>query len=774
MIKFECETCFQEYKVRDERAGQVLKCKSCGHKMRVPAGEDDLLDDMYDDFEAPARPARNKKSSGASKSASKRKNSNAPVGIIVGVISFAVAFYLSSTFVSGLFGKKNKEEAADPPAIVQNEAENSLTTSDANPAASTSPQQTSTEANSFGPPPLTPKERSAELTRLREQMKVYAEAIKTATPEDRKDLLAKMKTTLARVKELTGKDETKTAATAGTSTPAKPAQVNSQKWTSLVDAPPVVAEWPESSKLKIDLKNMEEELITPNSFSPFVGIRQRNHKFYRIDVWNLALEEKVGQITITPEKNWIVLTPKFKLSADGKHLLLQYITRDTKVPMLACWDTTTGEIVAEWEADQANTTVSLYEICGLTSAFAKIIRKEGTKYKTILKHWDLVTGKLLKESEVKSNEFYDTGYKISPGGKYLISHTSNKMFFYDLESLKLIYQTELDLFLKSNEQYPSLETVDFSADGTELGLLVTSSDSTSVWVTNLEKGTATQGYHTSGRLRTVFSEPSYSGNNLELTPSGKSFLLYGALLVDRPSQRNVWLFQPVPRVTIRSKLFLTPHYLLAGTDSALTDERNRLRLNRKPRLVSVPLPEQKIIDSLAAYRSNNDAILGSAQKVSIDVNIGSVKFSNADQVKSILKEVIQERLEAEGFEIAEDQPIVFKMEYQEQEGNKLQMTKRGRPTPGNPLGRTATGKTLQSTAAAFKLSWVSNSPKRTLWSKQALVNPRFLILRDATAEEARESMFEGLQNRLMAESIPYFIPKQKTLSMLPGETQLPE
>jgi len=35
-------------------------------------------------------------------------------------------------------------------------------------------------------------------------------------------------------------------------------------------------------------------------------------------------------------------------------------------------------------------------------------------------------------------------------------------------------------------------------------------------------------------------------------------------------------------------------------------------------------------------------------------------------------------------------------------------------------------------------------------------------------------MFESLQKRLMAEAIPYFIPKDKNLSLLPGETQLPE
>ena len=85
-----------------------------------------------------------------------------------------------------------------------------------------------------------------------------------------------------------------------------------------------------------------------------------------------------------------------------------------------------------------------------------------------------------------------------------------------------------------------------------------------------------------------------------------------------------------------------------------------------------------------------------------------------------------------------------------------------------------TGKTIQATAAVFKISWIDQLSQKILWSKESLVNPRFLILRDATAEEARKQMFEALQSRLMAESIPYFIPKDKNLSILPLEIALPE
>ena len=782
MIKFECETCFQEYKVRDERAGQVLKCKSCGHKMRVPAGEDDLLDDMYDDFEAPARSARKKKSSGSSKKKKAKPNSNAPIGIIVGVISFAVAFYLSSTFVSGLFGKKKKDEAADPPAIVQNETDHSSTAPDANPASPASSQQTSTEANSFGPPPLTPKERTAELARLREEMKVYSEAIKTATPEGRKELLAKMETTLARVKELTGKTETKTAATAGTSTPAKPAQaVSAPKWTSLVDPPLVVAEWPESSKLSIDLRNIESKKLIPNSFSPFIGFRVRGRDVYQIEIWNLATEKKTGQVSIKIDPNWRVSSPHVNLSTDGKYLLLAFVTKDTKTPKLASWDVETGQKLAEWEVAPANSYLSKYEICGSTLAFATLRSKTGNKTQPLLKVWDLTTGKLINEKEYKVTDFSEQNYKISPGGKYLFTYNlRNKIAVYDLKTLEIIREITVPDLLRAtgseygNDSYYVYNGMNFSVDGTELGLLLSSSDGTSVWVMDLSSGKTINGYHVTGALRDALGNPSYSGDHLVWFPKGEGWLLYGAWFVDRQRKQVLWTLKPVPRVIVRKEVYLTPNYLLAETETALRDEKGRPRLNRKPKLVPVRIPESKLADSLAAYNSQGDAILGAGQEISIEVNVGNLKFGNTEDVKTVLTEVLQQRLESDGFKVTADQPLVLKIEYQEQDGNKLKMTQRGRPTRENPLGQVDTGQTLQSTAAAFKLSWFDKDSKRNLWSKEAFVNPRFLILRDATAEEARKKMFEGLQNRLMAESIPYFIPKDKKLSLLPLEIKLPE
>lgn len=722
MIKFDCETCFQEYKVRDDRAGQVLKCKSCGHKMRVPSGEEEPLDDMYDEVAAPTRPARRKKTSGSSKKKKSSAKSNNPVVIIVGVCVFAVAFYGVYSLVGGLLGN-NK-----------------------------SAQQKTVDINQ-------------ELNQLNSEIIGHAESVKNAkTKEEKQPHLEKMNTALARIKELKKQKKSVIAENSAMS--------SSQTWSSLVDPPSYTANWPESSQLSIDLEGIVKELIIPHTFSPFMGLRHEGSDVLKIDIWNLATENKTRQIAIDIKQNWYV--SKIKLSTDGKHLLLAFTNQDTKIPMLASWDIATGKKLAEWEVDEANTNIYSFDICSSKHAYTKTELRAGANTKSILKRWDLTSGKLLNEKQIDLFMFDNKQNKISPGGKYLVTlgtelGTVDKyLVVYDLESLEPIRQIPLNDIVQFDKYY-MLDEIQFSPDGKELAFLVSNSKGDSIWILDLKTGKGSNEYQATANLRNVINDPIYEGEKLAWNPNGNGWLLYGAWYLDRQRKQVLWTLKPVPNVIMSDKVYLTPHFVFAKTATALSDANGRILLDRKQFLVPVEIPETAVAESLAAYGSQNDAILGKGMQVSIDVNIGDVKFANVEEVKSIIEDVIKQRLEAEGFKVTPDQPIVLKLEYHEQAGNKLKLTK-----PGNPLGRTAAGKTLQATGAAFKIAWIDTQNQKTLWSKEAAINPRFLILRDATAEAARNEMFKALQSRLMAESIPYFIPKDKNLKLLPLEIDLPE
>tara|TARA_R110002111_G_scaffold262694_1_gene340124 strand:+ start:48787 stop:51003 length:2217 start_codon:yes stop_codon:yes gene_type:complete len=738
MIKFECETCFQEYQVRDDRAGQVLKCKSCGHKMRVPAGEEEPLDDMYEEVATPTRPARKKKTSGSASSKKKKSSakSNNSIGIIIGICVFAVAFYAAYSLVGGLLG--NNKTA----------------------------QQKTEDINQ-------------ELNQLKAEMIEQADSVKKATTKEEKQRkLEIFKTTLARIKELEGEQKSVIAENAAKSSGQTTNGAAGQTWSSLVDPPGFTANWPESSQISIDLEGMVKELIIPYSFSPFIGLRHEGSDVLAIDVWNLAAGKKVSQVTMNIKQNWYVT--QIKLSTDGKYLLLAIKNRDTNMPMLASWDVITGKKLAEWEVDAANTNIFSFDICNSMHAYTKTELRAGANTKSFLKRWDLKTGKLLNEKQIDIFKYDNSHNKISPGGKYLatlgteLGSVDKYLVVYDLESLEPIRLIPFLDFLQLKDKYFTLLEMEFSPDGKEIAFLLSNSNGTSIWILDLKTGKGSNGYQAPTNLSNVINEPIYRGKKLVWDPSGNGWLLYGAWYLDRQRKQVLWTLKPVPNVIMRDEIYLTPHYLLARTATALSDANGRLLLDRKSFLVSVEIPETAVTESLNAYGSQNDAMIGKGQQVSIEVNIGDVKFGNVDEVKSIIEDVIQQRLEAEGFKVAPDQPVVLKLEYHEQDGNKLKLMKPGSPTPENPSGRTATGKTLQATGAAFKITWIDTQTQQTLWSKEAAVNPRFLNLQNATAEAARKQMFEALQSRLMAESIPYFIPKDKNLSILPLEIALPE
>jgi|GEM_PF-6456689 len=59
-ISVQCESCFQTYRVGDDKAGKAIKCKDCGNRIQVPSRASRSDDDDESEFAAPrtARPAR--------------------------------------------------------------------------------------------------------------------------------------------------------------------------------------------------------------------------------------------------------------------------------------------------------------------------------------------------------------------------------------------------------------------------------------------------------------------------------------------------------------------------------------------------------------------------------------------------------------------------------------------------------------------------------------------------------------------------------------------
>ncbi len=82
-ITVECAGCSKKYRVADDKAGAIIRCKDCGEKIRIP--------DEDEDFEAAEeRPVRRK--TGAA--AKKKKKSGNSVGLIIGLVGGGLALLL--------------------------------------------------------------------------------------------------------------------------------------------------------------------------------------------------------------------------------------------------------------------------------------------------------------------------------------------------------------------------------------------------------------------------------------------------------------------------------------------------------------------------------------------------------------------------------------------------------------------------------------------------------------------------------------------------------
>lgn len=684
MIQFDCETCFQEYKVRDDRAGQTLKCKSCGSRMRVPAAGAGDSEDFEEEYVEPVRPRR-KKNTGSSKQKKSKGGSNATIYAIGAGVGLLVVIGLGLLLFRGKDPGQNNVAGNGGAGNVEG-----------------------------------------------------------------------------------GSAETGTAASGG--------------WVSLVDPPRKSTNWTADPQLSIDLKDLDEKFIVPNVHTPFIGFKGTGQNSQIISVWNLATGKEVNVVNLEiPDKKYYY-DLNTKISFDGKYLLTTAKDPETKISKLAVFNVSTGKLVSEWEAGTAGAHINGYKFSGPSTVLAKTLKKENNSFTSILKSWDFKSGKLIKEVLLKtnSNDFNTYNYRITPGGKYLISGNIRTLSVYDLSSLELVKKVDLFELLKAADTANivsnslSLTEKEISDDGSELGLLMKDLNGTSLWTLNLKDGSVVNELYFPGDLYDAFSEPGYLNSKLTWSPEGKGWLLYGAIFVDRQRKQVTWALKPVPNVISRARILLTPDSLVTQTASAMRDADGKTLYNRKPFLVTVPLPLEEIQQTLAAYDKRSEAYLGAGQQVSLEVNVGNIKFGKPDEVKSILSDVITQRLKTDGFQVAADQPIVFKIEYQEQAGNTLQLAKNVKPSAENPLGRVATGKTLETTAALFELSWIDQETQKTLWSKKVAINPQVLYLREATAEGARTEMFENLQSRLLAEFIPYFIPKDDKLKMLPFEITLPE
>jgi hypothetical protein len=188
------------------------------------------------------------------------------------------------------------------------------------------------------------------------------------------------------------------------------------------------------------------------------------------------------------------------------------------------------------------------------------------------------------------------------------------------------------------------------------------------------------------------------------------------------------------------------------------------------KIVSLPFPAEELKHSLAAYRGDAPASIKPGEKVRLSVKVSQVRFGKPTDAEAALASVLAERLADDGLEAGDDGPTTMSVRYKEVTGKTLQEFKGGN-VPGR--GGVATGRTVQSTSAELTIEWTSGDGKTTIYEHTLNLDPNTLLFTNQaqiTDELARKQVFDIIKLQLAGLPMPYFVPNDKSLAVLPLTT----
>lgn len=138
------------------------------------------------------------------------------------------------------------------------------------------------------------------------------------------------------------------------------------------------------------------------------------------------------------------------------------------------------------------------------------------------------------------------------------------------------------------------------------------------------------------------------------------------------------------------------------------------------------------------------------------MQIDKLRFGSPEETKKVLETMYRDMLDSAGFELADDQPLVFKVTYSEAAGAQFQQGF------GANTGKPA----VEGTKALVNLEWTSDKTV-SLWKHSFEYFPRTVSARgELNAENVRKSMFEQFRGFAFGQPLPYFLSTDKT-TMLP-------
>lgn len=518
-------------------------------------------------------------------------------------------------------------------------------------------------------------------------------------------------------------------------------------------------EWNEKVEVAIPALGPSNSLLVPTTPSQFAAIGVSGSDLSGAELWDLASGKNAGSLKGKPSSSSEVV-----LSPDGKYLALKTIVPG-KPQQIEVWSFETGEMVCSVEGAPVNMHVQKFDFAAKDRLMVYSFGPFNGKFVQYVKTWEIATGRKIKQIDFKENVNARL-MSMSQGRGQLAWIEGNGAKGEELKVISLASGaviTHVPLKGAKAEKYSiSWECTAFDPTGNFVALLGTEATTTHLVIVDLKKKAIEEHHTLAGNLNLGLPGATiYKGQKVVWLADGKTWLLFGSIIVDRETGLLVWqLKRPAGDFTD------TPRVPTAGGLLAAVGPFG----NREFRRIEIPAKE--IDASLEACRDEKPARLRPGGSIELKVEVGAVRFGTPNETKASLTEILTERLAGDGIEVTEGAETLLHVMYSETAGQKLDVVKSN--GPGLFRG-TATGQQIETTRGAIQLTVKSSNGKETFWSDQIALDPSFMRLRQQEVNEAgaRKNMFESIKTQVTGLPLPYFIPAEKGLSLLPVSTELP-
>jgi WD40 repeat protein len=525
------------------------------------------------------------------------------------------------------------------------------------------------------------------------------------------------------------------------SSPSPESTESAVAWQVQVDGPTNPPNWPEQIGLSIPVPAQGDRVILPATPSPFVALGLKITGGDDVQLWNLLTGQKAGQI-----QEAVKARSEFSLSPDGSQLAVK--SDDSKhYSKIEIWSFQTGKMVHEIECDHPRKHLQTFQFVAPGRLFAYSYGSIGQGTTYLLRVFDTMERKRLAEIELDTSYTKDR-FVVSPGGRYVaaLAH-NNDLSVFDVIDGKVVGQVEIKQFLENRTG--AYRGMSYSPDGKQLGIVYSSTNSL-LLLLDMEKGEPADQVEIAGKPPTA---SAYRGAAVEWL-GAKGWCLFGGSVIDRNTRRVVWNLELpiVDRLTARRTL---PGGWIAQSGPYA-----------KKTIQFVPIPWPQIEAGLTAIQGKSPARLRPGGSVSLNFDIGQLRFGTKEDTTARLSEIYKERFRADDITIADGQPIVLNVRYSESEGETM-YERRGIMGP-------KTGRTVQATNAQIAMTLATSDGSQTFWTHEIAYDPRSVTVRAKEANEAnvRDSIFRQFLFTLSETPIPYFVPQDAGASQLPGVTKL--